>query len=59
MNIVHGVCRSAPGRRCSKRTFLTLPGRLCWRCVEYMQAQVMRALEEFDAEAEDGEMDAE
>jgi hypothetical protein len=45
---VHGVCRGAPGRRCSKRTFLTLPGRLCWKCIEYMQAQLLAALDEMD-----------
>jgi hypothetical protein len=48
--VVHGVCRGNVGRRCSKRTFLFLPGRLCWKCLAYVEARVLAALKEMDAD---------
>lgn len=45
----HGVCRGVPGMRsCAKRTWLTLPGRLCDRCVSKILARMTAEIEKME-----------
>lgn len=47
----HGICHL-----CSKRTFLWLPGRICGKCLQKIQDQMIKALAEY--EEEDADVDA-
>lgn len=46
--IVHGCCRGVGGERCTKRTWLYLPGRLCWKCLDKVNARILAELQRME-----------